>query len=87
MKPRLNTLMGQTQQELAALGDTTFLGDAYRGSLVLKRMTQFARDFVPPSTAPPSTSRPRNSVAADAFIISSMTSLEMRLPVLTRLPT
>ncbi|KAE8205200.1 hypothetical protein CF328_g641 [Tilletia controversa] len=61
MKPRLNTLMGQTQQELAALGDTTFLGDAYRGSLVLKRMTQFARDFVPPSTAPPSTSRPRNS--------------------------
>ncbi|CAD6886090.1 unnamed protein product [Tilletia caries] len=46
MKARLNTLMGQTQQELAALGDTTFLGDAHRGSLVLKLMTQFARDFV-----------------------------------------
>ncbi|KAK0524203.1 Dynamin- GTPase protein [Tilletia horrida] len=46
MKARLNTLMGQTQQELAALGDTTFLGDQHRGTLVLKLMTQFARDFV-----------------------------------------
>ncbi|ETS64325.1 hypothetical protein PaG_01170 [Moesziomyces aphidis] len=46
MKARLNTLMGQTQQELAAFGDTTFLGDQHRGSLVLKLMTQFARDFV-----------------------------------------
>ncbi|KAK0552380.1 Dynamin- GTPase protein [Tilletia horrida] len=46
MKARLNTLMGQTQQELSALGDTTFLGDQHRGSLVLKLMTQFARDFV-----------------------------------------
>lgn len=46
MKARLNTLMGQTQQELAAFGDTAFLGDAHRGTLVLKLMTQFARDFV-----------------------------------------
>ncbi|KAE8268522.1 hypothetical protein A4X09_0g3820 [Tilletia walkeri] len=46
MKARLNTLMGQTQQELASLGDTTFLGDQHRGSLVLTLMTQFARDFV-----------------------------------------
>ncbi|KAJ1036352.1 hypothetical protein NDA13_000232 [Ustilago tritici] len=46
MKARLNTLMGQTQQELAAFGDTTFLGDQHRGSLVLKLMTQFARDFI-----------------------------------------
>ncbi|EPQ27137.1 uncharacterized protein PFL1_05418 [Pseudozyma flocculosa PF-1] len=46
MKARLNTLMGQTQQELAAFGDTTFLGDQHRGTLVLKLMTQFARDFV-----------------------------------------
>jgi dynamin 1-like protein len=46
MKARLNTLMGQTQQELAAFGDTAFLGDQHRGSLVLKLMTQFARDFV-----------------------------------------
>lgn len=46
MKARLNTLMGQTQQELSAFGDTAFLGDQHRGSLVLKLMTQFARDFV-----------------------------------------
>ena len=46
MKARLNTLMGQTQQELAAFGDTAFLGDQHRGSLILKLMTQFARDFV-----------------------------------------
>lgn len=46
MKARLNTLMGQTQQELAAFGDTTFLGDQHRGTLILKLMTQFARDFV-----------------------------------------
>jgi len=46
MKARLNTLMGQTQQELASFGDTAFLGDQHRGSLVLKLMTQFARDFV-----------------------------------------
>lgn len=46
MKARLNTLMGQTQQELAAFGDTAFLGEQHRGSLILKLMTQFARDFV-----------------------------------------
>ncbi|PWN54214.1 hypothetical protein IE53DRAFT_383239 [Violaceomyces palustris] len=46
MKARLNTLMGQTQQELSSFGDTAFLGDQHRGSLVLKLMTQFARDFV-----------------------------------------
>ncbi|MCO5584740.1 hypothetical protein L7F22_038672 [Adiantum nelumboides] len=46
MKARLNTLMGQTQQELASFGDTAFLGHQHRGSLVLKLMTQFARDFV-----------------------------------------
>lgn len=46
MKARLNTLMGQTQQELNAFGDTTFLGEQHRGSLILKLMTEFARDFV-----------------------------------------
>lgn len=46
MKARLNTLMGQTQQELASFGDTAFLGHQHRGTLVLKLMTQFARDFV-----------------------------------------
>lgn len=30
MKARLNTLMGQTQQELNALGDTSFLGDQHQ---------------------------------------------------------
>ncbi|KAI5450649.1 Dynamin- GTPase protein [Naganishia albida] len=46
MKARLNTLMGQTQQELNSFGDATFLGEQHRGSLVLKLMTEFARDFV-----------------------------------------
>jgi hypothetical protein len=30
MKARLNTLMGQTQQELNNFGDTTFLGEQHR---------------------------------------------------------
>jgi hypothetical protein len=30
MKARLNTLMGQTQQELNALGDTSFLGGQHQ---------------------------------------------------------
>lgn len=30
MKARLNTLMGQTQQELSAFGDATFLGEQHR---------------------------------------------------------
>jgi len=46
MKARLNTLMGQTQQELNSFGDATFLGEQHRGSLILKLMTDFARDFV-----------------------------------------
>lgn len=46
MKARLNTLMGQAQQELASFGDVSFLGDQHRGTLILKYMTQFARDFV-----------------------------------------
>ncbi|KAF8315388.1 dynamin protein dnm1 [Clavulina sp. PMI_390] len=46
MKARLNTLMGQTQQELNALGDTTLLGGQNQGALILRLMTQFARDFV-----------------------------------------
>ncbi|KAF9511227.1 hypothetical protein BS47DRAFT_1299223 [Hydnum rufescens UP504] len=46
MKARLNTLMGQTQQELNAFGDTTSLGDHHQGALILRMMTQFARDFV-----------------------------------------
>ncbi|KAL5531188.1 hypothetical protein ACEPAG_4064 [Sanghuangporus baumii] len=47
MKARLNTLMGQTQQELNAFGDAAVFGDQnLQGSLVLRLMTQFARDFI-----------------------------------------
>lgn len=38
--------MGQTQQELAQFGDVAFMGEQHRGTLILKLMTQFARDFV-----------------------------------------
>jgi dynamin 1-like protein len=37
MKARLNTLMGQTQQELSAFGDATFLGEQHRVRLDLFR--------------------------------------------------
>lgn len=47
MKARLNTLMGQTQQELNSFGDAAMFGDPnQQGALVLRLMTQFARDFV-----------------------------------------
>lgn len=47
MKARLNTLMGQTQQELNAFGDSAFLSEGpNRGTLILQLMTQFVRDFV-----------------------------------------
>jgi dynamin 1-like protein len=36
MKARLNTLMGQTQQELSAFGDATFLGEQHRVSILTK---------------------------------------------------
>jgi dynamin 1-like protein len=38
--------MGQTQHELNSFGDSTFLGEQHRGSLILKLMTEFARDFI-----------------------------------------
>ncbi|KAL9090759.1 MAG: hypothetical protein Q9159_001815 [Coniocarpon cinnabarinum] len=46
IKARLNTLMGQTQQELASYGDMTFTGKEHRGSLVLQLMTRFATSFI-----------------------------------------
>ena len=63
MKARLNTLMGQAQQELNSFGDAAIYGDANQvcpdisssgsylispkqGGLILRLMTQFARDFV-----------------------------------------
>lgn len=47
MKARLNTLMGQAQQELSSFGDAAVFGDKnQQGALILRLMTQFARDFV-----------------------------------------
>lgn len=47
MKARLNTLMGQAQQELNSFGDSAIYGDKNeQGALILRLMTQFARDFV-----------------------------------------
>ncbi|KAF2147805.1 dynamin-A [Myriangium duriaei CBS 260.36] len=46
IKARLNTLMGQTQQELASYGDVAFTGKEHRGSLVLQLMTRFATSFI-----------------------------------------
>ncbi|ESK86377.1 dynamin protein dnm1 [Moniliophthora roreri MCA 2997] len=47
MKARLNTLMGQAEQELNSFGDAAVFGDKnQQGGLILRLMTQFARDFV-----------------------------------------
>ncbi|EPQ56201.1 hypothetical protein GLOTRDRAFT_115554 [Gloeophyllum trabeum ATCC 11539] len=47
MKARLNTLIGQAQQELNSFGDPSLFGDKnQQGALILRLMTQFARDFV-----------------------------------------
>ncbi|KAJ5808940.1 hypothetical protein N7474_010209 [Penicillium riverlandense] len=43
---RLNTLMGQTQQELASYGNKQFSGKEHRGSLILQLMTRFASSFI-----------------------------------------
>ncbi|KAG5295252.1 dynamin family protein [Histoplasma ohiense] len=46
IKARLNTLMGQTQQELASYGNKQFNGKEHRGSLILQLMTRFASSFI-----------------------------------------
>ncbi|KAF8513007.1 Dynamin central region-domain-containing protein [Hysterangium stoloniferum] len=46
MKARLNTLMGQTQQELNSFGDSAAFDSQGQGPLILRLMTQFARDFI-----------------------------------------
>ena len=46
IKARLNTLMGQTQQELASYGRKQFDGKEHRGSLILQLMTRFATSFI-----------------------------------------
>jgi len=45
IKARLNTLMGQTQQELASYGDVAFTGEN-KGALILQLMTRFASSFI-----------------------------------------
>lgn len=46
IKARLNTLMGQTEQELASYGSSTFTEPENRAALVLELMTKFATAFV-----------------------------------------
>ncbi|KAK9455827.1 Dynamin central region-domain-containing protein [Dipodascopsis uninucleata] len=47
IKARLNTLMGQTQQELASYGEPqNSVGQEHRGILVLQLMTKFATSFI-----------------------------------------
>lgn len=46
IKARLNTLMGQTQQELASYGDMHFSGKEHCGALILQLMTRFATSFI-----------------------------------------
>ncbi|TFK73726.1 dynamin protein dnm1 [Pluteus cervinus] len=47
MKAKLNTLVGQAQQELNSFGDAAIFGDTnQQGALILRLMTQFARDFI-----------------------------------------
>ncbi|KAL1960670.1 hypothetical protein VTO42DRAFT_6500 [Malbranchea cinnamomea] len=46
IKARLNTLIGQTQQELASYGNKQFSGKEHRGSLILQLMTRFASSFI-----------------------------------------
>lgn len=46
IKARLNTLMGQTEQELASYGDAKWFSPANRGPLILQLMTKFAASFI-----------------------------------------
>ncbi|KAI7823890.1 Dynamin central region-domain-containing protein [Gamsiella multidivaricata] len=46
IKAKLNSLIGQTQQELTSYGDPSFTGTAHRGTLILQLLTKFASDFV-----------------------------------------
>ncbi|CAN6616886.1 dynamin-related protein Dnm1p [Trichomonascus vanleenenianus] len=45
IKARLNTLMGQTEQELASLGNDAFAEHDSKGTLILQLMTRFASSF------------------------------------------
>ena len=46
IKARLNTLMGQTQQELASYGEPQVHGSQNRGILILQLMNKFASSFI-----------------------------------------
>ncbi|KAG0003342.1 Dynamin- GTPase protein [Entomortierella chlamydospora] len=46
IKAKLNSLIGQTQQELTSYGDPSFTGKAHRGTLILQLLTKFASDFI-----------------------------------------
>ncbi|ODV84465.1 hypothetical protein CANARDRAFT_29012 [[Candida] arabinofermentans NRRL YB-2248] len=46
IKAKLNTLMGQTEQELASYGDMNIVSKENRGSLVLQMMNRFANNFI-----------------------------------------
>lgn len=46
IKAKLNTLMGQTEQELSSYGDMNLITKEDRGTLILKLMTKFATNFV-----------------------------------------
>ncbi|KAF9963383.1 Dynamin- GTPase protein [Modicella reniformis] len=46
IKAKLNSLIGQTHQELTSYGDPTFTGKTHKGTVVLQLLTRFASDFV-----------------------------------------
>ncbi|CDH14744.1 probable DNM1-Dynamin-related protein [Zygosaccharomyces bailii ISA1307] len=46
IKARLNTLIGQSEQELASLGDTGVITNENRAGLVLQLMNKFATNFI-----------------------------------------
>lgn len=46
IKARLNTLIGQTEQELASFGDTGLITNENRAGLVLQLMNKYATNFI-----------------------------------------
>ena len=46
IKAKLNTLMGQTEQELASYGNLNIISKENRGGLILQLMNKFANNFI-----------------------------------------
>lgn len=46
IKAKLNTLMGQTEQELASYGNLNIVSGENRGALILQLMNKFANNFI-----------------------------------------